>query len=242
MKKRADIVVVEQGLAKSRTVAAELIRTGNVVVAGTTIKKPSDLISPDAEIQIVTQLLYVGRGGIKLAHALDTFHVKVDGKTLVDIGASTGGFTDCALQYGAKKVYAVDVGHSQFAGELRKDSRVIVMERTDIRTATLPERVDLAVIDVSFISLVHILPHTKELLAPHGEVVALIKPQFEVGREHVGKQGVVKNEQAQKEAIDTVLKNAEGLGFSVQGITESPILGGTGNKEFLVYFTLLPVS
>ncbi|HAT68600.1 MAG TPA: TlyA family rRNA (cytidine-2'-O)-methyltransferase [Candidatus Yonathbacteria bacterium] len=242
MKKRADIVVTEQGLTKSRTAAAELIRTGNIIADNATVKKPSDLISPDAKIQIITELPYVGRGGVKLAHALDTFHIKVSGKTLVDIGASTGGFTDCALQYGAKKIYAVDVGHSQLAEELRKDPRVIVMERTDIRTVTLPERVDLAVIDVSFISLVHILPRTKELLAPHGEVVALIKPQFEVGREHVGKQGVVKNEQAQKEALHTVLENAEDLGFSVQGITESPILGGTGNKEFLAYFTLSPVS
>lgn len=238
MKKRADIVVVEQGLAKSRTAAAELIRTGNIVTGGTTVKKPSDLILSDAEIQIVAPLPYVGRGGIKLAHALDNFHIQIKGKTVVDIGASTGGFTDCVLQRGAKKVYAVDVGHSQFAEELRHDPRVIVIERTDIRTASLPERVDLAVIDVSFISLALVLPHTKELLTPHGEVVALVKPQFEVGRDYVGKQGVVKDERAQKEAADAVIKKAENLGFHYRGITESPILGGTGNKEFLIHLTL----
>jgi len=238
MKKRADVVVVEQGHAKSRTAAAELIRTSNIVTDDIVIKKPSDLIALDAKIQVITPLPYVGRGGTKLAHALDAFRIDVTGKKVADIGASTGGFTDCLLQRKIKKVYAIDVGHSQLAPELRDDSRVVVMESTDARTVTLPEQVDLAVIDVSFISLEHILPHIKELLLPQGEIVALIKPQFEVGRENLGKQGVVKDEHARNEAVNAVIEKAKDLGFSVQGITEPPILGGTGNKEFLAHLTL----
>jgi len=233
MKSRLDITLVENGLARSRTQAAELVRAGNVVVDGALAGKPSLLVESSANIEVREQLPFVGRGGLKLAHALKFFSINVAGLTAVDIGASTGGFTDCLLQNGAKKVYAIDVGHSQLVPELRADPRVVSMESTDIRTAKLPELVDIAVVDVSFISVTNIFSSIHALLKDSGQAIVLIKPQFEVGKGKLGKGGVVKDEDARLAAVDSVITKAQASGFACVSLTESPILGGEGNKEYL---------
>ncbi|NLJ69605.1 MAG: TlyA family RNA methyltransferase [Firmicutes bacterium] len=240
MKERLDVLLVKRGLAESREKAKGAIMAGTVFVDGRRIDKPGTGVGTDAEIEIKGESLpFVSRGGLKLAKALAVFPVKVEGKIAVDIGASTGGFTDCLLQNGAAKVYAVDVGYGQLAWSLRQDSRVVVMERTNIRYVTrdqLAEPADLAVIDVSFISLTKVLQAASDLLIPQGEIIALIKPQFEAGRELVGKKGVVRDARVQADVIAKVLDFAQSIGLGILGMTYSPITGPEGNIEFLAYW------
>lgn len=238
-KERLDKLMVDRGLTTSRERARALILAGQVIVGEHAVDKAGTRVDVDAPIRVKGEdLPFVSRGGIKLAHALDIFAVTVAGRTAIDVGASTGGFTDCLLQRGAARVYAVDVGYGQLAWKLREDPRVVCMERTNIRQltagalATLP---DLAVIDASFISLDKVLPPTLALLTPAAEVVALIKPQFEVGRGQVGKGGVVRDPRQHDEVITRIRKEAEVLGCTVLGVTESPLLGQKGNREFLIH-------
>ena len=211
--------------------------SGLVYVAGQRVDKAGTSVPEDAEIELRgSSLAFVSRGGLKLEKALDTFGVTPAGKICVDCGASTGGFTDCMLKRGAEKVYAIDVGYGQLAWSLRSDERVVVMERTNIRYVTheqVPDEIQLAVIDVSFISLRIVLPAVKALLALDGEIVCLIKPQFEAGKEKVGKKGVVRDISVHKEVLRDFVANAEALGFGVKGITFSPIKGPEGNIEYL---------
>ncbi|MHB8707656.1 MAG: TlyA family RNA methyltransferase [Desulfuromonadales bacterium] len=238
-KERLDKLLVDRGLTTSRERARALILAGQVVVNNHAVDKAGTRVEADAAIRIKgDDIPYVSRGGVKLAHALDQFVVAVTGRTAIDVGASTGGFTDCLLQRGAVKVYAVDVGYGQLAWKLREDPRVVCLERTNIRQLspeTLGERPDLAVIDASFISLDKVLPPTLALLAPNAEVVALIKPQFEVGRGQVGKGGVVRDPDQHAAVIARVREEAELLGCTVLGVTDSPLLGQKGNREFLIH-------
>ncbi|MCM2263633.1 MAG: TlyA family RNA methyltransferase [Desulfuromonadales bacterium] len=239
VKERLDKLLVDRSLAGSRERARALILAGQVIVGEHTVDKAGAKVDIDAPIRIRGEdIPFVSRGGVKLAHALDVFAVAVTGRTALDVGASTGGFTDCLLQRGAAKVYAVDVGYGQLAWKLREDPRVICLERTNIRhlsAETLGELPDLAVIDASFISLDKVLPPTLALLAPGAEVVALIKPQFEVGRGQVGKGGVVRDPDQQAAVVARISEQAELLGCTVLGVTESPLLGQKGNREFLIH-------
>jgi len=236
-KERLDVLLVQRGLSTSRERAKADIMSGLVYVGGQRVDKAGTSVPEDAEIELRgSSLAFVSRGGLKLEKALDTFGVTPDGKICVDCGASTGGFTDCMLKRGAEKVYAIDVGYGQLAWSLRSDDRVVVMERTNIRYVTheqVPDEIQLAVIDVSFISLRIVLPAVKALLAPDGEIVCLIKPQFEAGKEKVGKKGVVRDISVHKEVLRDFVANAESLGFGVKGITFSPIKGPEGNIEYL---------
>jgi 23S rRNA (cytidine1920-2'-O)/16S rRNA (cytidine1409-2'-O)-methyltransferase len=238
-KERIDKILVERGLAQSRERARALIMAGLVVVNDHAVDKAGQLVPLAAEIRLKGEdIPYVSRGGLKLAKALDEFNLDVSGLIALDVGASTGGFTDCLLQRGAKMVVAVDVGYGQLAWKLRQDERVVNLEKTNIRYLEpdrLPVVPDLAVIDASFISLDKILPTTIRLIRGGGLVIALIKPQFEVGRGAVGKGGVVRDEQKHREVIAAVQKLAESLHLEVKGVTESPILGPKGNREFLIY-------
>lgn len=238
-KVRLDIFLVEQGVFASREKARTAIMAGRVLVDQTPVTKPGTLVTPSVALHIRGEdFPYVSRGGLKLAHALKEFGIDLSGRTVLDVGASTGGFTDCALQHGAVKVYAVDVGYGQLAWSLRQDSRVVPLERTNIRYLTLEqlgEAVEVAVIDVSFISLELVLPAVEKLLRPGGEVVALIKPQFEAGRDKVGKRGVVRDPQVHVEVIEKVIGKAGALGFTVCGLTFSPIRGPEGNIEYLLW-------
>ncbi|MBQ9534495.1 MAG: TlyA family RNA methyltransferase [Clostridia bacterium] len=233
---RLDVFLVTQGYASSRTKGRELIEGGHVLLNGKKALKPSQLCGESDKIEITDKPEdYVGRGALKLVHALDSFGVEVSGKTAIDIGASTGGFTDLLLRRGAKKVYAVDVGHGQLAERLRADPRVINMEGENIRFMTpdrLGEAVDLAVCDVSFISLGLVLAPMHELLRDDGELAALVKPQFEAGRENIGKNGIVRDKKVHVEVLNKVMGQAVESGFSVKGLTYSPIKGGSGNIEF----------
>lgn len=237
MKKRLDVLMTEQGLSDSREKAKAVIMAGQVYVNGQKIDKAGASFADDCSIEVRgSTLKYVSRGGLKLERALDYFGGDPAGKVCLDCGASTGGFTDCLLGRGAKKVYAIDVGYGQLAWSIRNDPRVVVMERTNIRNVTpdmLEERPEIATIDVSFISLALVLPVLKELLTPDGEVFCLIKPQFEAGREKVGKKGVVRDEETHREVVESFIKNAESSGFGVRGITFSPVKGPEGNIEFL---------
>ncbi|MFM2357806.1 MAG: rRNA (cytidine1920-2-O)/16S rRNA (cytidine1409-2-O)-methyltransferase [Candidatus Parcubacteria bacterium] len=239
MKKRLDIILTEKNLVKSRSQAADLIKRGKVTVDTKVVTKPSLLISPEAVTSLDTSEQFVSRGGIKLSHALKEFNVSIKNKTCIDIGSSTGGFTECLLKNEAFKVYAVDVGKDQFDPHLKEDPRVILMEQTDIRKASIPEKVDCIVIDVSFISLTHILPVLAPLLKEKTDIVCLIKPQFEVGRDRIPKNGVVTNENDRKEVVEHIKKTGESLGFVHKQTIESPILGGDGNKEFFIYFATI---
>lgn len=234
-----DKLLVERGLAESRERARALILAGDVVVDDHAVDKAGQLVRLDADIRLKgSGIPYVSRGGLKLEKALDEFSLDVGGLCALDVGASTGGFTDCMLQRGARKVFAVDVGYGQLAWKLRNDERVVCLERTNIRFLepdTLSEVPDLAVIDASFISLEKVLPNTIRLVKEHGEIVALIKPQFEVGRGQVGKGGVVRDERKHREVVESICSLAESLGLAVLGVVESPILGPKGNREFLVY-------
>lgn len=243
-KERLDKLVLDRGLAPSRERAKALIMAGQVVVDDHLADKAGLMVPLTAEIRLKGEPLpYVSRGGLKLAHGLDVFHLDVQGVSAIDVGASTGGFTDCLLQRGAKRVIAVDVGYGQLAWKLREDPRVLNLEKTNIRylePETLPEIPDLAVIDASFISLDKVLPQTLRLIREEGRVVALIKPQFEVGRGQVGKGGVVKDEKKHAEVVANVSAMAESLGLQVLGVCESPILGPKGNKEFLIHLKKNP--
>lgn len=241
-KQRLDKLMVERGLAPSREKAQALIMAGQVVVGDHAVDKSGHQVPLDVEIRIKGDVLpYVSRGGLKLKKALDQFGIDVNGLVAIDVGASTGGFTDCLLQGGALKVFAVDVGHGQLAWKLQQDPRVVNIEKTNIRYLTpdqLGEVPDLAVIDASFISLSKVLPPTLALLKPGGRIIALIKPQFEVGKGEVGKGGVVRDPLAHQKVIEDVSRMAQELGLSVAGVCESPITGADGNREFLIVLDL----
>jgi 23S rRNA (cytidine1920-2'-O)/16S rRNA (cytidine1409-2'-O)-methyltransferase len=238
-KLRLDLLLVQRGLAESRERAQAVVFAGQVLVNGQKQDKAGAPVPEDAEIRILGETpRYVGRGGLKLEAALKEFSVSVEGKTALDIGASTGGFSDCLLQHGASRIYAVDVGYGQMAWKIRQDPRVVVIERTNIREmdpSVIPEPVDVAVIDVSFISLEKVMPSVLPYLKSDATIIALIKPQFEVGREHVGKGGIVRDEAARTAAVKRVEDFIRGLGFEVQGIIPSPITGQDGNVEFLIH-------
>src|SRR3989454_2530470 len=237
---RIDRMIVERGLVDSREKATKLIMAGDVFVDGERVDKAGALISPEAEVELRGRSPYVSRGGEKLVHALDYFNLNVVGRVCLDVGASTGGFTDCLLQRGATRVYAVDVGTGQLDARLRKDQRVIVMEHTNARALdprVFGEQPTLAVIDVSFISLEKILPAVFGVLASRGEVVALVKPQFEVGREHVGKGGVVRDPVHHRAAVQRLARYVVLRGWHVLGVTASPLRGPKGNHEFFLHFS-----
>ena len=239
IKIRLDRLLVERGLVESRERGHALILAGQVLVNGQKQDKAGALVPADAVLRILGEVLpYVSRGGLKLEGALKEFNISVDGKTALDVGASTGGFTDCLLQHGTKKVYAVDVGYGQLAWKLRQDPRVITIERVNIRdiaSSLVPELIDIAVIDVSFISLEKVVFSILKFFKPGAELVALIKPQFEVGREQVGKGGIVRDEVARDTAVKRVENFIRGLGLEVKGVIPSPITGQDGNVEFLIY-------
>ena len=241
-KERLDILLVEKGIITSRERAKACIMEGRVYVNGQKVDRAGEKVSVDSDMECRGDTLkYVSRGGLKLEKAMKTWDLTLDGKVCMDIGASTGGFTDCMLQNGASKVFAVDVGYGQFAWKLRTDERVVCMERTNIRYVT-PEDIDndlldFASIDVSFISLKKIMPATLGLLKDDGEVVALIKPQFEAGREKVGKKGVVREISTHKEVVHGIIDFLLEQDLNVLGVGYSPIKGPEGNREYLVYFT-----
>lgn len=237
---RIDRLLVERGLAPSRTRAQALIMSGKVVVQDHRVDKSGVMVPADAEVRVSGHdHPYVSRGGLKLQSALDAFEaLEVNGKIAMDIGASTGGFTDCLLQRGVSKVHAVDVGYGQLAWKLAQDARVVVWDRQNIRDLTLEtlgERVDLAVADCSFISLTKILAPARALLNPGAEVVVLVKPQFEVGKDRVGKGGIVRDPKLRQAAVDAVIEHAKGLGFVAKGQVASAITGKEGNQEYLLW-------
>ena len=238
-KERLDVLLVEKGLVASRERAKSSIMAGLVLVDGQRIDKAGTTVPVESNIVVTGDNIgYVSRGGLKLAKALKHFEIDMNGKVMADIGASTGGFTDCALQNGATMVYAIDVGYGQLAWSLRTDERVVNMERTNIRNVTvedLGQQLDFASIDVAFISLTKVLPVVKTLLAAHGTVVALIKPQFEAGREKVGKKGVVRDPFVHIEVITNIVAASSELGFVPIGLTYSPVKGPEGNIEYLIY-------
>ena len=246
IKKRVDVLLTEQGYADSRTKAQAIIMAGQVYVDGQKADKPGISYEETVSIEVRGDVCpYVSRGGLKLEKALRDFGVKPDGYVCSDSGASTGGFTDCLLQQGASKVFAIDVGYGQLDWKIRSDPRVVVMERTNIRYVTpeeLGEPLDLSVIDVSFISLKIVLPTIKTLLKSDGQVLCLIKPQFEAGREKVGKKGVVRDPQTHQEVLDMFVELADQLGFKILGLTFSPVKGPEGNIEFLGHLTLRDVE
>lgn len=239
LKERLDKILVERGIASSRERARALIMEGKILVEGNRIEKAGEKIRIDSDIQVVGEdHKYVSRGGLKLEAAIKTFKIDPRDKVVIDVGASTGGFTDCILQNGARKVYAVDVGYGQLAWKLRNDKRVINLERRNIRYLEkdeIGEEADLILIDTSFISIEKFLSHLLNFLKKGGEILALIKPQFEVGRGEVDKGGVVKDPLKHKKVIERILKFCEGLGLKVIGVFESPLLGPKGNKEFFIY-------
>ncbi len=241
-KQRLDMVLVERGLCESRQQAQRVIRAGEVQVNHTVVDKPGTPIADDAEILVKVKSPFVSRGGEKLAKALTEFPLEVAGRIALDGGISTGGFTDCLLQAGAQRVYGIDVGYGQVAWKLRQDERLVLRERTNIRHLTPGElygpddpRPDLGVMDVSFISLTKVLPAFWDLLAPPREVVLLVKPQFEVGRDKVGKKGVVRDARDQAEAIAAVWTCAQQVGWRYRGVTWSPLSGPAGNIEYLLW-------
>ncbi len=245
-KKRLDVLLTEQGYCDSRTRAQAIIMAGQVYVDGQKADKPGISYEESVSIEVRGESCpYVSRGGLKLEKALRNFGVKPEGYVCSDSGASTGGFTDCLLQQGAKKVFAIDVGYGQLDWKIRSDPRVVVMERTNIRYVTpedIGEPLDLSVIDVSFISLKIVLPAIKNLLKPgQGQVLCLIKPQFEAGKEKVGKKGVVRDPATHKEVLDAFAALAASLDFAILGMTFSPVKGPEGNIEFLAHLTLADV-
>ena len=240
-KERLDILLVEKGIITSRERAKACIMEGKVYVDGQKVDKAGEKVSESANIEYRGDTLkYVSRGGLKLEKAMNAYNISLENKVCMDIGASTGGFTDCMLQNKASKVFSVDVGYGQFAWKLRTDERVVCMERTNIRYVTLEnigEPLDFASIDVSFISLKKIMPATLNLLKDNGEVVALIKPQFEAGREKVGKKGVVREKETHKEVVYGIIDFLLEQNLNVLGVGYSPIKGPEGNREYLVYFS-----
>ena len=242
VKKRLDVLLTEQGYADTRSKAQAIIMSGLVYVDGQKADKPGVSYPETVNLEVRGAVCpYVSRGGLKLEKALRDFGVKPEGFVCSDSGASTGGFTDCLLQQGAKKVFAIDVGYGQLDWKIRSDPRVVVMERTNIRYVTpeqLGEPLDLSVIDVSFISLKIVLPAIKALLKPTGQVLCLIKPQFEAGKEKVGKKGVVRDPAVHKEVLDSFVALARELDFTILGLTFSPVKGPEGNIEFLAHLSL----
>jgi 23S rRNA (cytidine1920-2'-O)/16S rRNA (cytidine1409-2'-O)-methyltransferase len=237
-KTRLDILLVEKGLAESREKAKAVILGGNVLVNGVVVDKAGIPVKKDDRIVVKSKLPYVSRGGLKLEHAISHFGITIKDKIAMDIGASTGGFTDCLLQHHAGKVYAIDVGYGQFSWILRTDEKVVLLEKTNIRHLDRDlvfDDIDIAVIDVSFISLLKVIPKVLDFVKPAGEIVALIKPQFEAGRKDVGKGGVVRDEKKRLEIVQKIRSETEGMGLEVIGVTESPIKGPKGNIEYLIY-------
>lgn len=233
-----DVLLHNLGLAESRERARRLIMAAQVLVDGQVVDKPGTRVPTAARLEVVEDLPYVSRGGLKLQAALDAFRIQVLGLVAADVGASTGGFTDCLLQRGARRVYAIDVGYGQLAWKLRQDPRVVVMERVNVRYLhELPEPVDLATIDASFISLKLVLPAVVPLLRSEGQIVALIKPQFEAGRDQVGKGGVVKDPLMHRAVLYDVLSWGLEHGLPVRGLILSPLRGPAGNREFLAHWT-----
>jgi len=239
-KQRLDVALVERGLVETRTKAQLLIMARRVLVNGQHVDKSGAAVADDDELAIeALEHPWVGRGGMKLAHALREFGISVEGKTCADVGASTGGFTDVMLKNGARKVYAIDVGYGQLDVSLRNDPRVVNREKVNARhleASDFDDRIEFVSIDVSFISLKLILPAVAKFL--DGELVALIKPQFEVGKRDVGKGGIVRDDVKRREAVDSVVAFAREIGFDVKGVIESPVKGAEGNVEFLMYATL----
>ena len=244
MKERLDVLLVKNGLAVSREKAKAIIMSGNVYVEGQKEDKPGTTFPEESHIEVRGHTLpYVSRGGLKLEKALKNFDVTVEGKTCTDVGSSTGGFTDCMLQNGATKVFAIDVGRGQLDWKLRQDERVVCMEKTNIRYVVpedLGEPIDFSSIDVSFISLTKVLLPIRNYLKDDGEIVALIKPQFEAGREKVGKKGVVREKSTHVEVIEKVTEYAVSIGFKVKALEFSPIKGPEGNIEYLVHLQKCP--
>ncbi|HID50531.1 MAG TPA: TlyA family RNA methyltransferase [Anaerolineae bacterium] len=235
-KERLDKLVVERGLVTSRSKAQGVILAGEVLVDGQRVDKPGTAVPLKAAITLKTPMPYVGRGGFKLAGALDAFGIEVHGRVCADVGACTGGFTDVLLQRGAARVYAIDVGYGQLDWKLRQDKRVVVMERTNARyVKTLAEPVSFVSIDVSFISLRHILPAALQWLSPEADIVALIKPQFEAGPKQVGKGGIVKDVNVHREVLLNILQWCAEHDLAAQGLVRSPVTGSDGNVEFLVW-------
>ena len=241
MKERLDVMMVNRGLAESREKAKAIIMSGIVYVDNIKEDKAGSTFDEKAQIEVRGNTLkYVSRGGLKLEKAMDCFGVSLAGKVAMDVGSSTGGFTDCMLQNGAVKVYSVDVGHGQLAWKLRNVERVVCMEKTNIRYVTpddIEDRIEFASIDVSFISLTKVLPPVKELLTDDGEIVCLIKPQFEAGREKVGKKGVVRDQKVHVEVVEMIVDFARQIGFKTLDLSYSPIKGPEGNIEYLLYIT-----
>ena len=239
MKERLDVLLVNRNLAESREKAKAIIMSGIVYVDGQKEDKAGTMFEDTVSVEVRGHTLaYVSRGGLKLEKAMTHFGVTLNGKICMDVGASTGGFTDCMLQNGAVKVYSVDVGHGQLAWKLRNDERVVCMEKTNIRYVTpedIPDRIQFASIDVSFISLTKVLGPVKELLTEDGQIVCLTKPQFEAGREKVGKKGVVREKSTHLEVIESVIAFAKSIGFGILNLEFSPIKGPEGNIEYLLY-------
>ena len=238
-KERLDVLLVQQGLANSRELAKAYIMAGNVYVDGQKEDKAGTKVAVTAKLEVKgNQMKYVSRGGYKLEKAMDGFGIRLNGKICLDIGASTGGFTDCMLQNGASKVYAIDVGYGQFAWKLRNDERVVCLEKTNVRYVTheqVPDEGDFASIDVSFISLTKVLPAVLGVLGEKGQLVCLIKPQFEAGREKVGKKGVVRDSSVHREVIEMIVEYVRTQSLGILGLDFSPIKGPEGNIEYLIY-------
>ncbi|MDP8248335.1 MAG: TlyA family RNA methyltransferase [Candidatus Tritonobacter lacicola] len=240
-KKRLDVLLAERGFFRSREAARRAVMAGEVRVRGERVTKPARQVEPGSEISVEERRRYVGRGGGKLEHAISSFGVDPAGKVAVDIGASTGGFTDCLLQHGAALVYAVDVGRGLIDFSLRRNDRVRLMEGVNaryLRRDSFPGKPLLATIDVSFISLEKILPAVRDILDEKGEVIALIKPQFEAGRREVSKGGVVRDPAVRASVVEKIKKIAGGIGFAVKGVVESPLRGPAGNVEYLIHLEM----
>ncbi|HET6513916.1 MAG TPA: TlyA family RNA methyltransferase [Thermodesulfovibrionales bacterium] len=238
MKERLDVILVERGIAASRERARALIMEGKILVNDAPVTKAGAMFTRDVGLAVRGgDIPYVSRGGLKLEAAIEHFGIDLDGAVAMDVGSSTGGFTDCMLQKGARKIYCIDVGYGQLSWSLRNDARVVLFERTNIRhldRKKVPEEIDFASIDVSFISLKKILPKVAEFLGKSGEILALVKPQFEVGRGEVGKGGIVREEDKRLAAVDSVRAFAEGMGLKVSGEFRSPVPGQKGNIEFFL--------
>ena len=243
-KERLDAAMVARGLASGREQAKRMVMAGEVYIGEQKAAKPSQLVAEEEAIEVRgARCPFVSRGGLKLLRAFEVFGLSVEGLVCADVGASTGGFTDCLLQHGAKRVYAIDVGYGQLAWKIRSDPRVVVMERTNIRYVTpedLGEPLDLSVVDVSFISLKIVLPAIQKLLKPTGQVLCLIKPQFEAGKENVGKKGVVRDPAVHADVLQNFLALADSLHFTVRNLTFSPVKGPEGNIEFLAHLSMQP--
>ncbi len=237
-KVRLDRLLVERGLVTTRQQAIGMILSGNVFVDGMLSDKAGSLIAESAEIRIKSPMPYVSRGGLKLEEAIRIFNIDIEGKIAMDVGASTGGFTDCLLQHGAKRVYAIDVGYGQLHWKLRGDPRVVNLEKTHILKLDwrrIEDPIDIATIDLSFISLTRVLPALWKHLRSSVVMIALVKPQFEVGKGKVGRGGIVRDRKKAEESVNKVTQFAEGIGFKVKGLIPSPILGQKGNVEYLLY-------